>query len=391
MIKHPAVYCLVVSDHNVSELECCITLQPAVIILIASQRFIVAAQRLARILRARLPHCSVLIPSNDDLTLTGDTFTNCDHWIAQVLTPALQALEAPSCGEEGLWFLNVTGGTKAIALALSKLNYWHVWHYKAYDKDYIEHIDRVDMSKPTHQIALQPISAKEYCELYTSFSDSPFTVDSGRVALANWMWDNRCKDTGVIALCDYLRKQPSPSRRGYIQRVELTHLGVSRECMAAFAQACAEHWPTLLRCHNDSIDVLIDPWIYGGWLEDQVQSWLQKWCLINAYGEHALLRDVRITNADNSHKAELDFVVYHRCQAFVIEAKSDIDKSGPLVKQLSLQSIQLGKKHLAVLVGPDVSTHPQKLDQLRSTLGNNQISLLTNQSDLINFLELRNP
>ena len=387
----PAVYCLVVSDHNVSELECCITLQPAVTVLIASQRFVAAAQRFARTLRARLPACSVLIPVNDELPLTGDTFANCDHWIAQVLTPALQELKTLSQHEESLWYLNVTGGTKAIALALSRLHYWHVWHYKAYDKAYIEHIDRLDTSRPTQQIALQPISAKEYCELYTPFSDTPITSDSGRLAMANWMWDNRRQDTGVIALCDYLRKQPPPTRRGNIQRIAFTDLGVTHESMAAFAQACAEHWPALLHCNDDYIDVLIDQWIYGGWLEDQIQSWLQSWCMRNPYGEHALLRDVRITNADNSHKAELDFVVYHRCQAFVIEAKADIDKSGPLVKQLSLQSIQLGKKHLAVLVGPDVSTHPQKLDQLRSTLGNNQISLLTNQSDLINFLELRNP
>jgi hypothetical protein len=390
-MERPAVYCLVVSEHNVSELECCITLKPVVTILIASQRFMAAAQRFAHSLNTRLPDCSVLIPTNENLPLIGDTFSNCDHWIAQVLTPALQELKTLNQHEESLWYLNVTGGTKAIALALSRLHYWHVWHYKAYDKAYIEHIDRIDTTRPTQQIALQPISAKEYCELYTPFSDSPITFDSGRLALAEWMWDNRCQDAGVIALCDYLRKQPLPNRRGSMQRITLADLGVNRECMAALAQACAEHWPERLYINDDSIDVFIDQWFYGGWLEDQIQSWLQKWCLQNAYGENALLRDVRITNADNSHKAELDFVVYHRCQAFVIEAKADIDKSGPLVKQLSLQSIQLGKKHLAVLVGPDVSTHPQKLDQLRSTLGNNQISLLTNQSDLINFLELRNP
>lgn len=114
-------YVVVISEHNIAELYSCLHFKPARVITIASPYFSNENERFCQILSSRLPDCHISSPSTEGLN--GDNFLGTLRWAKQMLLPQFNPEEK--------WVLNVTGGTKAMILALEKSLSWDEIHYKS--------------------------------------------------------------------------------------------------------------------------------------------------------------------------------------------------------------------------------------------------------------------
>lgn len=121
---------LLVSAHNVAELESCLALRPEQIWLLASKSMRQPGERLYQQLQQQLPSSTITHLHHGTAqcdALTGNDAQQLQQWRDQWLQPELQRLKA----EGWQTILNITGGTKLMPLVLAKLPEWDQLHYRA--------------------------------------------------------------------------------------------------------------------------------------------------------------------------------------------------------------------------------------------------------------------
>lgn len=127
----PAVYVCVVSTYNLPELEACLARRPSDIVLVVSdpETFEQAAERLEQQLVKALPGVTIHRPDLQPgaLPLGGADAVECQAWVQGVLQPYLERVELAGKPR----YLNFTGGTKAMILALVLGLDWRALDYKA--------------------------------------------------------------------------------------------------------------------------------------------------------------------------------------------------------------------------------------------------------------------
>ena len=121
---------LVISEFTLPTLEACLSLRPEHIVLIASdgETFAQQARHLQGLLHERLEGSRVEILSHASTGehLGGDHITANQAWLAAHLVPRLQEV----AHQGGICAANLTGGTKAMALALAACHDWQRLDYQ---------------------------------------------------------------------------------------------------------------------------------------------------------------------------------------------------------------------------------------------------------------------
>ena len=132
-------YVVIASKHNVAELEVCLEIKPDVLLVVVSD-FIAkegAAERFRSKLAEVLPHTQVhLLGSAGVVSLSGDDAERDAAWVREVFQPACAAWRR-SCER---MIINITGGTKLLAMLLKEAYDWDAIHYQALGKQTIQEL-----------------------------------------------------------------------------------------------------------------------------------------------------------------------------------------------------------------------------------------------------------
>lgn len=393
------VYGLVVSEHNVSELESCMAVLPKVVVLIVSRQMAQkkANERLQKEIMELLPDVEVLQPSSETHILEGDSYANTLAWTTEVLSPALNELAKRMPNTAGEWCFNITGGTKVLTLPIANLDCWDTWHYKAWGQSQIEVINARSKKESLPSIELKPLRAASYCSLYTQSSSQPHQLNEQKNKLAEWIFDNRIENLAFQKICAYIKNNYIQFMAEPKQAALMTSLNLSAAELEPVITKVSALVPNLLTLDNNEVHFFSSStksqrkhdfkWFAGAWLEDLVQLWIEEWRNSRGLSENCYVRDLKIQLVDKQDEAEIDFMVYHKGEAFLIEVKSDVDKWPEVKRQLSHQAIQLGKKHIALFVGPDVLSNLSVEIIRNSKLQNSEIKILSSKQALFDYLD----
>ena len=364
-------YVCLISDHNIAELESCLYHQPSDIVLVVTQRMSQHADRFKNVIQEKLPHSTIHHPHNPNYPLEGDGVVNTKTWIANVLTPALDHLQVTRYG------LNLTGGTKLLALGIAQSRTWDWIDYKSFGKKDIEVFYQPLTTSPVLPNTIPaPIvqiadAARLYVEDYLSSTEKWAAVDlAHRQQLAQKIWnalegEQQATDPVLATLFKYF------SQQWYNTKFSDT-LPVDDPALAQWVKAFDTLSPGFITLDNDRQLVLSKSdkskhwrkWISGGWLEELAYGWL----IEEGMNDTQIALNVE-SNRNSEKSREVDIIGLLDGQLFIIEAKADKrpdQPNGELVQQL-LSIDGYGKSKKILLLGPEARrTIQRKGEQQKS-------------------------
>lgn len=364
-------YVCLISEHNIAELESCLYHQPSDIVLVVTTSMDKHANHFHRVIQEKLPNSQIHHPYDANFPLQGDNVANTKTWIANVLTPTLNHLQAARYG------LNLTGGTKLLALGIAQSREWDWIDYKSFGKKDIG----IFYQSPTASPALPdtipaPIvqiadAARLYVEDYLPSTEKWAAVDlAHRQHLAQKIWyalegEQHASDPVLATLFKYFSQQ-------WYGTAFTDTLPVDDPALAEWVKAFDTLLPGSIALDNDGRLFLSksgkskawQKWISGGWLEELAYGWLIE------EGMNDTQIALNVTNHRNSEQGrEVDIIGLLNGQLFIVEAKADKQpeqSNGQLVQQL-LSIDVYGKSKKILLLGPEARrTMQRKGEQQRS-------------------------
>lgn len=400
-------YVCVVSDHNLPNLEAILCYRPQTVILIATQRFTEAAKRLEeQVLAApKLTGATVILANTEQLA--GNTLSNSQTWAQHELVPLLQSYAQPH-------FLNLTGGTKAMAIAFLYGHHWQECHYKAIE---VQDIERFTVSQQGPEVITtagppMPVITIEqaiglYCEALNNTSSLPTELEQ---QLAGQLWQGLVsQDRGLKSLFQVLNQVWSVEREHNEWKKRLITLPIS--AFSHFAQITP--WldalqplgeqqlgysdtdvtlPGNLRASTDSSKKAskLKEWISGGWLEDVVFSWLKE-----KIPASQLSINLQTQTSDDRHsQREADILLLHNGITWVMEIKADLppnQKLPELENQLSSAADRYGKARKILFIGPELKqklVSDGRLEGFKGRCQGNQVTLCYDKAGLYQALRI---
>lgn len=397
MTDSPQVYVCIVSDHNLPDLEAVLTFKPVAVMLLATPYFKQAAQRLQQQILQALPNCQVELPTMD---ISGTSLVQAQRWAAKVLSPRLAQLATPQV-------LNLTGGTKALALAMLYAHPWQECHYKAFKSSLLERFTIVSgQPEPLSDKPLTAATIDQAVRLYCDISYAPHLPSACALTLARQMWQGlEQDDVGLLALFAVFGAVWVTGRERVDWKQQsvawpLSQLDNTLGVVTWFEQLqvldperlfIAEqqlHFPGNNRhrkCNG------LRQWISGGWLEELVYYWLSE-----VLAEQHLALNVRSqTNADNYSQREADILLLHHGVTWVMEIKADVPPGQSLSdmeNQLSGNAERYGKTSKILFIGPELTKKlrlEDKWDSFSGRCRGNNVHVCTNRQDLYRTLNIQ--
>jgi hypothetical protein len=138
MNAQPTLYVVISSSHNVAEYRCLLNLTPESVLIVSSTTEDGSAQRLASVIGQGLPDTKIhFSPADGQNALEGDKGQSIQRWVEQSLQPLLH--EYRNNGTRII--LNLTGGTKLMAVFIQRAFPWHEIHYLALGAEHFERYD----------------------------------------------------------------------------------------------------------------------------------------------------------------------------------------------------------------------------------------------------------
>lgn len=390
----PTTYVCVMSEHNVAELQCVLTIRPAEVIAVASswarigERSALFKDLVEREMGGATRVRIVGAEQAGSMIHSGSNYDNATTWARGALLPLL----AEARDERGhRVVLNYTGGTKASCFALRDAWDWDVLHYKALEdgKDVIEEVDL--RAGTTWKMAVTPVTPLQQAQLYTSNrrlrqkpaseicgQRSSLTLaqrahdqidDPGRpfpklMRLLQNLWFSRDRnhrpsamgwrvaDGRVHVPLDHLVGDPTnDDDRAFLG--ELVDLDTRDDALTF--DIVNEHLvvPRKGREKNEWRSPFI-AWLAGEWFEQVVYAWA-----CDLVGRDHVTRNLEYKLDDEDTGNELDVLIQYRGRLFILEAKAGDDRGELGVKtvdKLQAASLGLGKVAAAFVVTPDFST-----------------------------------
>lgn len=396
MIDSPQVYVCIVSDHNLPDLEAVLTFKPVAVVLLATARFAQAAQRLEQQILQVLPHCKVKVPM---LPISGNSLVEAQRWAAEELAPKLQQLPNPQV-------LNLTGGTKALALAMLYAHPWQECHYKAFQSLHLERFTIVNgQPAPLTNKSLVAASIDQAVRLYCDISHEPHSPWARGLALARQLWEGlEQDDAGLLELFNVFSQVWVTGREHLPWKESMVYWPLATLTNAPAVTAWFEQ---LQELDPDSLYIkeqqLHFPgnrrhrrqrharqWISGGWLEELVYYWLSE-----VIPERQLALNVRSqTNADNYSQREADILFLHKGVTWVMEIKADVPPGQSLSdmeNQLSGNAERYGKTSKILFIGPQLTKKlhaEQKWESFTGRCRGNNVNVCASRQDLYNTLKV---
>lgn len=408
MSLNSLTYVCVVSDHNLPELEAILSYQPKTIILIATKDYFAAAERLKKEVIKSLGKSEKSVVLADTSGLTGEELSNSQQWVKNTLVSLLEQHEAP-------YFLNLTGGTKAMAIALLYGYNWAECHYKAFGGKEIERfvikeqqpVVLTCQAPPTKPVTIQQ-AVGLYCETQNLTNKLPSEKEQH---LAQKLWDALDQqDVGIHALFKTLDKIWSQQRNEKkwqqdqvtLEWSEFNDLELVKPWLERFAtldkqsieiQEAGVVLPGNRRARSEQTlqAFKLKGWIAGGWLEDIVYHWLAD----KIPADQLVLNLQTQSNYDASSQREADILLLHKGKTWVMEIKADLppgQKLPDLENQLSGGARRYGKAQKILFIGPELKHKLEKDGRLEGFKGRckgNQVTLCYNKAGLFETLKIQ--
>ncbi|ART83435.1 hypothetical protein CBP31_13055 [Oceanisphaera profunda] len=401
----PMTYVCVVSEHNLPNLEAILCYRPQTVILIATANFTQAAKRLKDQLLATPEFARTAVLLADTEHLAGNTLANSQHWVQHALVPLLQRHATPH-------FLNLTGGTKPLAVALLYGHAWQECHYKALG---IQDIERFVITERGPQVLttaspLMPTVSIEqaiglYCEALNNTSSAPSALEQ---QLAQQLWQGLVsQDVGLGSLFEVLnriwsleREEPKWQKKVItLPWSSFTHTAHVTPWLTALQQLGDQHFsfsdlsvtlPGNARANSrqQKQAAQLKSWIAGGWLEDVVYSWLS---------EHIPASQLSInlqtqTSDDRHSQREADILLLHKGITWVMEIKADLPPNQTLPdleNQLSSSAKRYGNTNKILFIGPELKNKlvgKNNFDSFKGRCKGNHVTLCYDKASLYKAL-----
>ncbi|MDP4559166.1 hypothetical protein Q9247_15950 [Halomonas meridiana] len=407
------VYVCLMSDYSLPNLEAIMVRQPSDVVLIVTNYPPArdAADRLAEVLKNRLPMLTLHRPDQQlgAEAFSGDNPIEAQHWVDHVLAPFLEHFQSQPC------WLNMTGGTKALSLAMLVRLSWDGIDYKPAGKNELLHFNLRpdgnalaqlnDVGSHAARTPLSDIDATDVARLYnhsvnTSESKAKMFAEPERYTLAEAIFSGLSEqDTGLEALFalfnhvwseqrdDIALKVPKValsipealSKTGHPQAI--TDIQAWLERFNALADAFHLDHQTLTLPGNAKLPTNIQAlkrWLESEWLEQLVYHWVrqarvpERGIALNVYGGE----DPR----NSSTHREADLLIQHLSRTYVIEIKAAIPPDSNIrAIQTQLASLQdhFGRAQLILFVGPvfrhQLSEEKWQAFVDRATAGNSRV------------------
>lgn len=416
-------YVCAISDYTLPTLEACLNLRPTQLILIASDggHFQSQTQRLQHVLSGHLPHTAIHVLSRHTTGegLDGDDIAANLQWLARHLVPLLQKYE-----EQGLHTVaNLTGGTKAMTLALSACHHWHRLDYQPIGKKPLQSLSVQAM--PSYQPQPSPVAqwhpaspldiARLHNEQARATSPNPLRNHPSALPLAQRIWDaqqqqepalqalfagferiwvheseQHAQDSIQLEWAQFLPPStpPIPDKSAIRQWVDaigtLNHplLHASDEVITLPGNRPKKHSRNLRN------------WISGDWLEQLAHHWL----LQAGIPDEAIACNTTCAAEDDSgSQREADLLVHHQHTTSLIEIKAGIPPGktpGELENQLSSLGSRFGKTRKALLLGPQLLLtlrQQKKAEDFWFRCQANSVTLLLQEQHLLDFVQGKSP
>lgn len=417
---HNLMYVCVVSEFPLPTLEACLTLRPAQIVLISSDRFTDAALRVQAVLQDKLIEhgCQVLVLSHlwTGQPLDGDDICANQAWLAAHLQPLLHAHI-----QQGGWCVaNMTGGTKAMSLALTTCFAWHRVDYQpmgnkpmqcvqmqqmqqlpklvasaipSIDLDNATPLDIAHLHNPSaHLVPTNPLRSEQSLMLAQRIWQAQHAQEPSLLQLwagfeRVWVFERALHQAPCITLAwaDFF---PVGARKADIAAVcdWVTQLQQLAPQVGLHAD---NHGITLPGNKVKKSRKALRDWICGDWLEQLALHWL----LDSAVPRQAIACNLKYADKDKSgSQREADLLVHHQHVSSLIEIKAGLPPgktAGDIENQLSSNGARLGKTRKGLLLGPyllQMLRRQNKAQDFWWRCQANQVTLLLEPDHLVDFV-----
>lgn len=398
------VYVCLMSDYSLPNLEAIMARQPSDAVLIVTQYkpAINAAERMEEVLKTRLPSLRVHRPDREAgaRPFEGDNPFEAQRWVGEVIAPYLGRFKGQSC------WLNMTGSTKALTLAMLVRLPWEGIDYKPAGKSELLHftlgpetsspdtldsennaLARLGEADPA-RTPLEDIAATDVARLYnTDVKPSTNRTDifpaDERHALAEALFnalDERDTALEVLfALLNHVWCEHRDDIAFEAETVELPmaetlhqdgilHQDQPRPDMPAL-QAWLARFNAMAQAFHLDDQVITLPgnkhgkltkevkalkkWLESDWLEQLVYHWVHQ----TEIPERGIGLNINAgEDPRNSNKQrEADLLIQHRSQTYVIEVKAAMPPNTTtqaIQTQLASLKDHFGRAKLILFVGP---------------------------------------
>ena len=417
-------YVCVVSDFTLPTLQACLDIRPAHTVLIASDIFMPQALRLQTQLREKLTEGQTYVFSKDSTghSLDGDDVCANAQWLEQHLCPRLRDWQA----QDLQVVVNITGGTKAMTLALSNCYPW-------------QRIDYQPINKPMQSVQVKPRDTGRSCFSAVSIDGSASVHIGPRdvARLHNWqvreeasnplcgspdaggltqlIWDaQRQNDRGLQALFSGLERIWVRERAQH-QQPNVTVAwhdffppsGTdSPEQVQSWVQRLSALAPTLLHADNSGITLPgnrpknegkhLRDWISGDWLEQLAGDWLVQGGIAPDAMARNLVASPDSTQRSDSNR-EADLLIHQHNVTSLVEIKAGLPPGkspSEMENQLSSLGARFGKTRKALLLGPQLHRdlcHQRRIEALWYRCRASGVTLLLEKIHLIAFVQGDSP
>jgi len=415
---NPIVYVCVVSGYNLPELEACMARRPGDVVLVVSdhEQFEKAADRLEKLLSESLPGVAVHRPDLQPgaCSLGGDDVLECQVWVRSVLVPYLQRTELAGRPR----YLNFTGGTKAMTMALFCAPGWEGMDYKAASRQQLQVVALcageagdgalVTSREPLPIADVSPVAVAALHNKYiTQDRSNPLFDRPESLGLAQAIWDaQESQDAELIGLFDLLEQVWSAGREVEAYQRERVSLPVADGLDVARLDVWLARLAAL-QCnviYRDARQLSVPgnrikkpqrafvDWVSGDWLEQLCHNWL----LHAGMPEAAMARNLKSgpDAARSGSQREADLLLHHRGQTRLLEVKAGLPKGhspAELESQVSSLGGRFGQTRKALFVSPRLRRQlecSRSWDNFALRCQASQVVLCHDRSSLLKFAGL---
>ena len=420
----PLVYTCVMSAFSLPNLEAILTRRPTDVVLVVSDfdKAQEAAKRLAEVLQQREPEIRLhtIGEENGENAFSGNDPLGDQTWIDEKFIPFMESAEFSG---KPHW-LNLTGGTKSMSLALSTCRHWDGLDYKPENNNELSHFQLashqhglLQLQSSAHQPTskqLDEVAAIDVARLYNP------SVETGTPKLKNddlaaQIFDAlQQQDAGLTCLFNLLdhiwHKEEHPEKSITLPRAELIERldgKATLEDVETWLQRFNAlppktdepvfHWDGeqfKLPGNHKSLKgpaKNIKNWLKGDWLEQLVYHWV----LEAGVPESGVALNLKggETREKSDTKREADLLVQHQSRTHIVEVKAAIPANKSAVDiQTQLTSLQdhFGRVSLILFAGPQLVTqlNDQQQQHLDDRLKAGKAKRCNNREELLDALKL---
>ena len=423
----PWDYIVIISDHNITETFACLHFRPKRVITVATKAFKKQSIRFQEVLKKKLP--GIQFYDTDTDGLIGESFYETTAWIPNNLTPHF-------CPQHKQ-VLNVTGGTKALSIALEKGINWFQVHYRSWnsrsieiweyaqstrelkqnllqDQKFIEpvgilieefsvddacllYLDRIEKDKtlyfkPEFPIAIQTMEAMWAC---LDQPEHPHSIIAKQLALH---WYEKSKDETIDewALLPW-ESVLSPT--------------ISKAAMSSWCNSLAAICDDILKIEDSGLRVRLkfnknitiskkeakrafdqQKWLISTWLEDLVYHWLNDAGIpANHLHTGMYIKTDKESEQSQGSERELDICLFYHQAIYIIEIKAGFKSRNDYkeaIRQLASITAIIGAKRILFLGPWATKIYNENKDENESIARGCNIHVITDKTSLLSKFNL---